>query len=82
MTRQSISFTDPNSDWLKTKVEVEGEYKSKSEVVNELIRRERTRERSEIAAIRLALQEGEKSGISTRTPDYIMQDVLERKSLI
>jgi len=51
-------------------------------MVNELIRLERSRERAELAAIRLALQEGEKSGISTRTPDGIMQDVLERKSLI
>ena len=80
MTRQSISFTTPNTDWLKTKIEVEGEYKSNSEVVNELIRRERARERSEMAAIRLALQEGEKSGLSAKTPDDIMTDVLHRKS--
>ena len=79
MPRQSISFTAPNSEWLRTKVTVEGEYKSNSELVNELIRRERTRERSELAAIRLALEEGEQSGISERTPDEIMQSVLKRK---
>ncbi|WP_419799629.1 MAG: ribbon-helix-helix domain-containing protein [Terasakiella sp.] len=79
MSRQSISFTDPNSEWLKTKIEVEGEYKSNSEVVNELIRRERARERSEIAAIRLALQEGENSGLSEKSPDDIIQSVLQRK---
>jgi len=80
MTRQSISFSDPNSEWLRHKVEVEGEYKSNSEAVNDLIRRERERERAEIAAIRRALAEGEGSGISARTPDDIMQAVLKAKA--
>ena len=31
MPRQSISFTEPSSEWLKCKVEVEGEYRSNSE---------------------------------------------------
>ena len=79
MTRQSISFTDPNSEWLKLKVNVEGEYKSNSEIVNELIRKERAKEQSETAVIRAALIEGERSGISERTPDEIMNAVIERK---
>jgi len=68
MTRQSISFTDPNSEWLRTKVEVEGVYRSNSELVNEL------------AAIRQALQEGERSGISAKSADDIMAEVLARRS--
>lgn len=80
MTRQSISFTDPNSEWLRTKVEVEGEYRSNSELVNELVRRERARERAELAAIRQALQEGERSGVSTKSADDIMAEVLARRS--
>jgi antitoxin ParD1/3/4 len=79
MTRQSISFTDPNSEWLRVKVEVEGEYKSNSEIINELIRRERARERTEVSAIREALRAGEESGISERTPQEIMEDVLHKK---
>ncbi|PCI39895.1 MAG: type II toxin-antitoxin system ParD family antitoxin [Rhodospirillaceae bacterium] len=79
MTRQSISFTDPNGEWLKMKVQTEGEYKSNSELVNDLIRKERGREQTEITAIRAALIQGEQSGISTRTADEIMNDVIERK---
>ncbi|MCW9034302.1 MAG: type II toxin-antitoxin system ParD family antitoxin [Rhodospirillales bacterium] len=79
MTRQSISFTDPNTEWLKLKVEVEGEYRSNSEVVNDLIRKERAKEQAEIVAIRAALVEGEQSGISEQTPDEIIAAVIERK---
>jgi len=79
MTRQSISFTNPNSEWLKLKVEVEGEYKSNSELVNELVRKERAREQADLDAIRAALIKGEQSGVSTQTPDQIMNAVIERK---
>ena len=41
MSRQSISFTLPNADWLNKKVNVEHEYKSNSEAVNDLIRKAR-----------------------------------------
>lgn len=78
MSRQSISFTGPNSEWLRLKVDIEGEYKSNSEVVNDLIRKARTRE-AEIEALRAALVEGEASGISDRTPDDIMKAVIARK---
>ena len=43
MTRQSISFTTPNNDWLKAQVESE-EYTSKSDVVNDLIRKARAQQ--------------------------------------
>ncbi len=78
MSRQSISFTDPNSEWLKTKVEIEGEYKSNSEAVNDLIRKARMQE-EEIEWLRAKLIKAEQSGISDKTPDQIMKDVIERK---
>lgn len=59
MARQSISFTPPNDEWLKSRVESE-EYSSKSEVVNDLIRKAR-----EIEFIRARLISAEQSGIST-----------------
>lgn len=62
MPRQSISLTQPNGEWLKVKVEVEGEYSSNSEVINDLIRRARENEKAEQAALRSALIEGEKAG--------------------
>jgi antitoxin ParD1/3/4 len=40
MSRQSITFSEPNDSWLKEQVESK-EYSSKSEVVNDLIRQAR-----------------------------------------
>lgn len=40
MARQSISFSKPNDQWLKSLVESE-EYSSKSEIMNDPIRKER-----------------------------------------
>jgi Arc/MetJ-type ribon-helix-helix transcriptional regulator len=37
MARQSISLTDSNNDWLLSQVS-SGEYTSKNEVLNDLIR--------------------------------------------
>ena len=79
MSRQSITFTGPNTEWLKRKVEIQGEYRSNSELVNDLIRQQRKAENAEIEAIRAALIEAEKSGISGRTPDDIMNAVIGRK---
>ena len=38
--RQSISFTEPNDEWIKTQVDKK-EYSSKSELFNKLIRQAR-----------------------------------------
>ena len=58
MTRQSISFTPPNDEWLKAQVDSE-EFTSKSEVVNDLIRKAR-----EIEFIRAKLIRAEQGGFS------------------
>ncbi len=79
MGRASISFTAPNDEWMKKQVDSQ-EYTSRSELVNDLIRKARKQEQeSESATIRAALIEGEKSGISDRTPDDIINAVIERK---
>lgn len=62
MARQSISLTRPNDDWLRSLVESE-EYSSKSEVVNDLIRREREKQR-EIDWIRAKLIKAGQSGFT------------------
>ncbi len=66
MPRQSISFTGPNTEWLKLKVDIEGEYKSNSEAVNDLIRKAR-----EIEGIRTRLIQAEQSGFTNITVDEI-----------
>lgn len=70
MTRQSISFTTPNDDWLKAQVESE-EYTSKSDVVNDLIRKARAQQ-NEIAWIRAKLISAEQSGFTDMTRDEIL----------
>ncbi|MCV6545677.1 MAG: hypothetical protein OIF56_00065 [Cohaesibacter sp.] len=72
MTRQSISLTKPNDEWLRAQVESE-EYNSKSEVVNDLIRKAR-----EIEFVRAKLIAAEQAGFSDRTPEQIRQDVKDR----
>ncbi len=76
MPRQSITFTTPNDAWLKAQVESE-EYSSKSDVVNDLIRKYR-KEQEELEMLRAKLIRAEESGMSDRTPEQIRQDVKKR----
>lgn len=59
MTRQSISFTPPNDEWLNAQVDSQ-EYTSKSDVVNDLIRKACEKNR-EIEYIRAKLIASERS---------------------
>jgi len=72
MSRQSISFTSPNSEWLDRKVNIEQEYKSNSEAVNDLIRKAR-----EIEGIRARLIHAEQSGFTAMTRDEIRAEIRE-----
>jgi antitoxin ParD1/3/4 len=74
MSRQSISFTRPNDEWLRAQVNSE-EFTSKSDVVNDLIRRAR-----EIETIRARLIAAEQGGFTDLTPEQIRQRVRERLS--
>ncbi len=67
MSRQSISFTQPNDEWLAAQVDSR-EYSSKSEVINDLIRKAR-----EIEYIRARLIKAELNGFSRLTPEEIIQ---------
>lgn len=78
MSRQSITITEPNANWLKVQVESK-EYSSNSEIVNDLIRQARKQENLKIEAIRALLQEGISSGSSTLTPAQIRQNVRDRQ---
>ncbi|MBJ2130748.1 type II toxin-antitoxin system ParD family antitoxin [Alteromonas sp. IB21] len=76
MSRQSITFTEPNDAWLKSQVESK-EYSSKSDVINDLIRQAR-RSKEEKELLRAKLINAEKSGFSQRTPQQIMAEAKER----
>ena len=77
MGRQSISFTQPNDEWLMAQVESK-EYSSKSELVNDLIRQARKQQR-QIDWVRSKLERAENSGF---TNDSKAQILAQSKSLI
>ena len=76
MTRQSISFTKPNDEWLKAQVESQ-EYSSKSEVINDLIRKARQKQ-EEIEWIRSKLIKAEQSGFTDMDPEQILAQSKEK----
>jgi antitoxin ParD1/3/4 len=71
MRRQSISFTEPNDEWLKAQIENK-EYSSKSELINDLIRQARNQQQ-QIDLIRLKLERAESSGFTSDTKAEILK---------
>ena len=70
MTRQSISFTKPNDEWLKSQVDNQ-EYSSKSELVNDLIRQARNQQ-IQIDYIKDKIERAEKSGFTEDSKEQIL----------
>ena len=77
MTRQSISFTKPNDEWLKEQLNKQ-EYSSKSELVNDLIRQAR-QQQVQIDWIKAKLDKSEKNGFTNDTKEQILN---QSKSLL
>ena len=71
MIRQSISLTEPNDEWLKSQIENK-EYSSKSELVNDLIRKARNQQQ-QIDFIRLKIDRAEKSGFTDDSKFEILE---------
>jgi antitoxin ParD1/3/4 len=76
MARQSISFTRPNDEWLKSQVEKE-EYSSKSELINDLIRQAR-KQQVQIDWIRAKLEDAEDSGFTEDSKEHILKESKNR----
>ena len=77
--RKTITLTETQNEWIKAQID-SGAYTNDSEVLRDLIRKAQ-QESFEIEAIRAALMEGEKSGLSARTAQEIRAAVQRRKSL-
>ncbi len=71
MPRQSISFTKPNDEWLKSQVKSQ-EYSSKSELINDLVRQARNQQQ-QIDLVRLKLERAEKSGFTKDRKEEILK---------
>ena len=84
MSRQSVSLTEPNVDWLKAQIE-KNEYTSITDAINDLIRQARRKEEYRLDKVRVLLTEAEQSvkdlGYSNKTPAEIRARVLNRKGL-
>ncbi|WP_010182975.1 ribbon-helix-helix domain-containing protein [Aquimarina agarilytica] len=72
MIRQSISFTQPNDEWLKSQVNSK-EYSSKSELINDLIRQARNQQ-TQIDWIRAKLDRTEQSGFTNDSKQDILAE--------
>ncbi|WP_037319404.1 type II toxin-antitoxin system ParD family antitoxin [Salegentibacter sp. Hel_I_6] len=70
MPRQSISFTKPNDEWLKSQIE-SLEYSSKSELINDLIRQARNQQ-VQIDWIKSKLEKAEESGFTNDSKEQIL----------
>ena len=73
MTRQSVSLSKKNDEWLKNQIEEE-EFNSKSEAINYLIKQAR-HQQAYYDFVRLKIERGEKSGFSTKTKDELLAEI-------
>jgi antitoxin ParD1/3/4 len=71
MKRQSITFTEPNDEWLNNQVSSK-EYSSKSELVNDLVRQAR-QQQQEVDYIRMKITKAEKSGFTKDSKSDILK---------
>ena len=74
MSRMSVSFSKTNEEWITAQVEA-GEYASKSEVINAVIREKRQKMDAQ-ATLMAQLEEGRRSGVSNKTIDDIFEEAL------
>lgn len=83
MVKKSISVTIQQDTWIKAQIE-SGYFGNESEVIRELIRERQIKEQetpAEIEAIRKALIEGEKSGISKKNIEEIWESARQNHKL-
>lgn len=78
MTRQSVSFTEPNNDWIQSKVDSK-EYKNKSELINELVRQARVKQ-EKVEYIRAKLIQAEQKGFVSQSKEDILAGIKDAVS--
>ena len=76
MTRQSITLSRQNDEWLKQQIANE-EFTSKSEAVNYLIKQAREHDEY-VEFVRMKLDRAEKSGFSTKTKEELLADIKKK----
>ncbi|WP_395338427.1 type II toxin-antitoxin system ParD family antitoxin [Ningiella sp. W23] len=78
MVKKSITLTSQQNEWIQSQLS-QGRYASDSELLRDLIRKEQEKS-NQIDSLRLALLVGERSGLSSRSAEDILKDVLNAKA--
>ncbi len=71
------TFDQMEESYFREHPEEMDDYPNKTDIINDLIRRERERE-EKFSALKAAIEEGLSSGISDKTVEDIRNDVLKR----
>lgn len=74
--RKTVTFTEQQNNWIKAQIE-SGEFTNDSEYLRNLVRQDQAKNQNFIS-LKMKLQEGLDSGISTKTLPEIMKDVESR----
>lgn len=76
MATMNVSLPQEMKDWVEERAR-SGDYANSSDVIRDLIRREKER-RQALAELQALVDEGMASGLSERSPEEIMLDARER----
>ncbi|MEJ6791914.1 MAG: type II toxin-antitoxin system ParD family antitoxin [Lacinutrix sp.] len=74
--RKTVTFTEQQDNWIKAQIEA-GEFTNDSEYLRNLVRQDQAKNQNFIS-LKMKLQEGLDSGISTKTLPEIMAAVETR----
>ncbi|MFT5214458.1 MAG: antitoxin ParD1/3/4 [Patiriisocius sp.] len=74
--RKTVTFTKQQDNWIKAQIEA-GEFTNDSEYLRNLVRQDQSKNQDFIS-LKIKLQEGLDSGISTKTLPDIMKEVETR----
>lgn len=71
--RKTLTFTDQQDLWIKSQIEG-GDFTNESEYIRHLIRQDQDR-KSKFQDLKIAIQEGIDSGVSTKSFSEILRNV-------
>ena len=71
--RKTVTFTEQQDRWIKAQIE-EGDFTNESEYLRHLIRQDQE-QKGKLQKLKVAIQEGIDSGISSKTFSEILREV-------
>ena len=74
--RKTVTFTEQQDNWIKAQIEA-GEFTNDSEYLRNLVRQDQAKN-NDFISLKMKLQEGLNSGISSKTLPEIMKEVEAR----